>query len=257
MAKLSNSSIEKFLWCPQAFENRYVDGLVPDRPEPDYLTFGTYFHSLLQAHYTGGAAGGPPTGMSLPLVAECEAMFEAYKAAYPIEPFEVIECEKQFELNIGKHALIGRIDMMIRDKASKKLQLLETKTEKHGSKRNLPQAWVARHQGSLYVWAATNLFGMEVDTVLLNIATRGTVKGQVGPAFRRESLHRTPVQLAEALRTFEWVADNVDRRVFIQTTNGTCINERGYACEYYNLCHLNDSSGLVQLENPYAYLTQH
>lgn len=259
MATLSNSSLEKFLWCPKAFENRYELGLVPDKPEPDYLLFGTYFHSLLQAHYTGGAVSQPPTDLSPLLVAECEAMLEAWKAAYSQEPFEVLECEKKFELDVGVHKLVGRIDMIIKDRQSNKLQIFETKSEKHGSKRNLPQSWIAKHQASLYVYAATQLFKTEIDTVLLNVATRGTPKGQIGPAFRRDTLHRTPKQIEEALKTLKYVGDNIDRvhngeAEFIQTTNDTCVNSKGWACEYYSLCHLEDNSGLVQLENPYAYL---
>jgi PD-(D/E)XK nuclease superfamily protein len=253
MAKLSNSAVESFLKCPVIYENRYMHGLVVDGPEPSYLAYGSRFHHLLMCHYFGQAVGAPPPDLSPALEDECQAMFEQYKAAYPIEAFTVVECEKPFEVPVGKHTLIGRIDMVVRDNYSQCLQLFETKTEKHGSKRNLPQAWIARHQGSLYTYAASQLYGEPIDTMLLNIATRSTPKGQVGPAFRRDMLHRTPQQLTEALKTFEWVADNVDRGVFVQATDTTCVNERGYECSYYSRCHRGDSSKLVAI-SPYGYL---
>lgn len=259
MAKLSNSSLTEFFRCPVAYQTRYVDGLQKGTV-PEYLMYGTRFHQMLEAHYIGmtpvgvGYVPKKPDWLPDVLEHEAQAMLAKYKADYPVEAFEVVKLEHNFELMVQPtHTYIGRFDMLVRDKVTGKLQLFETKTEQPRSKRNLPDAWIARTQGSLYVWAAQQIFGEEIDTVILNVCTRGTPGKQVPPGFRRDKLHRSPKQIEKALDTFRYVADQVDRGVFVENTI-SCVTDKGYHCDYYDKCHLGADETLVQVE-PYSYLT--
>jgi hypothetical protein len=250
--------MESWFLCPQYYGHRYQTGLTTDKT-PSYLLFGERMHQLLRHHHLGGQGECPPPSLSLDPLLELEAqsMLASYKASYPVEDFTVVDTEKPFDLSLPgtDHHLLGRIDMLVRCTSDKKLLLFESKTESRGSKRNLPEAWIARHQGSLYVWAATQLYGEPIDTIILNVLTRGSAGKQIGPGFRRDNLHRTPTQVAQALRDFTWVADTIDNLgtgAYPKNTSA-CVNQKGYKCEYYNLCHLEDSSNLITIE-PYDYL---
>src|SRR3979490_183099 len=164
--KLSNSAFEAWWTCPTYHALRYQEGLVPSGPDASYLQFGSRFHSILEAHFTGLSAVGVgyvpklPPDLDPQLDAEAKAMYEAFKAAYPQEPFSVVATEQVITLPIpnSTHTFIGRIDMVVRMKSTGKLAIFETKTENRNSKRNLPDRWLARHQGSLYCFAASELY---------------------------------------------------------------------------------------------------
>lgn len=253
--------MEAFFTCPTFYANRYQTGLTL-AVEPSYLQYGTRMHQLLQWHHTGGVSDCPPPTDTLDpsLELEAQAMLAAYRGNYPTEDFTVIDIEREFNLGITgnstTHHLRGRIDMVVRRKADSKLCLFESKTESRGSKRNLPEAWTARHQGSLYTYAATELYGEQVDTIILNVLTRGSAGKQIAPVFRRDSLHRTPQQVSQAIRDFTWVGDTIDllqaNGAYPRNTNA-CVSDKGYKCTYYMKCHTGDATGLIQIE-PYAYL---
>jgi hypothetical protein len=226
-----------------------------------YLEFGTRFHQLLEHHYAGSEP--PASTLGVAEENECQAMFEQYKATYPEEPFQIEATELAFELEIPgtSHLYIGRIDMLVRDKTTKQLSVFETKTESRGAKRNLPEAWAARTQASLYTWAASTSRNEKIDHIVLNIATKGSPKGQVGPMFRRDTLERTDKQIEQALSDLRYVADQIEQlsssiEPFPRFTN-SCVSETGWKCDFYSLCHYGESEeqlgSFVQVE-PYAYL---
>jgi hypothetical protein len=264
--RLSNSSMKTFWECPLKFQETYINGL--QSPPSEALLFGDRFHERLCAHYEGLSARGvgyvpwKPKDLDPKIEADVLAMYEAYVAAYPVEPFEVLHCEQVFELSIpdSKHTYTGRFDVIIRDKATRKLQIMETKTEKAGSKRNLPKAWTARTQASLYTYAAQKVYGEQVDTVLLNVCTKASPKGQVGPSFRRDTLYRSPAQIAEAIKDLQYVANQIDAlegKEFPANRNN-CTSDFGWDCEFWNLHNIGRSP--EQLEQfvtiePYSYLS--
>lgn len=260
--KLSNSAMEAFWKCPEFYRLRYQLGL-DKAATPDYLQFGQRFHSILQAHYTSLTGAGLGVIQAAPYLSselenEAQAMFQAYKSHYPQEDFEPIEFEKEFRIEEEGYVYAGRIDMLVRRKLSGKLAIFETKTENRNSKRNLPQAWTARHQASLYLWAAGKLYNQEIDGIILNVCTRGTAGKQIGPTFRRDDLHRTPAQVEEALKSFKYVSDIIgDLSMFDQDfprNTQNCVNDKGFGCEYFGRCHMGSDDGLVTID-PYGYLS--
>jgi PD-(D/E)XK nuclease superfamily len=256
VTKLSNSALTAFWECPTLYYDEYVLGI---KKPHGYFDFGHRFHALLMNHYCPDCPL-PDTILNEQDENECQAMFAAYQAFYPSEDFEVVDCEKRFELPVGNHIYIGRSDMLVRGKTDGKLRLFETKTESRGSKRNLPKAWVARTQASLYLWAGTQVYHEPIDSIILNVCTKGSEKGRVGPTFRRDTLQRTDQQVQQALKDFIYVADQIDclgtEGPFPRNTN-SCLSENGWECDMYGNCHfgipLDESAGFVQVE-PYAYL---
>lgn len=264
--KLSNSSISTFWFCPLKFQEQYINGL--QQPETDAMKFGTRFHERIQALYEGLSARGvgyvpwKPKSLDPQIEADVLAMFEAYRSAYPQEPFEVVACEQVFEISIpdSTHTYTGRLDVVVRDKATGRLQIMETKTEKAGSKRNSPKAWTVRTQASLYVWAAQKIYSEPIDTVLLNVATKPSPKGQSSPSFRRDTLYRSPQQIADALKDLQYVAGQIDAlsgKEFPANRNN-CTSDFGWDCEFRDLHNVGRSQELldtfVQIE-PYSYLS--
>lgn len=278
MAKISNSAYVAFCKCPQLYTEEFVNGI--QKPKP-YLDFGHRFHDLLHKHYY------PEYNLldsTLPETqeAEVQSMFEAYKAYYPAEDFEVVDCEHRFELGFGdlytedlilaegedlnpavhysafQHTYLGKFDMLVRNKDGK-LQLFETKTEARGSKRNLPKAWVARTQASLYLWAAEQIYKEPIDSIILNVCIKASPKGQVSPTFRRDTLQRTPAQVKQAISDLTYIANQIDQigtGPFPRHTNN-CISENGWECDYFLRCHYGaygvEEQGFVQIE-PFSYL---
>jgi hypothetical protein len=243
-----------------------------------YFEFGKRFHTLLQYYYKPPQSLDATIDQNFPLQDEqmendVQVLFEAYKAAYPTEDFEVVDCERAFELVLpqgnlyspslveAKHKYLGKIDMLVRNYATKKLQVFETKTESRGSKRNSPRSWAARTQASLYTWAASQIYAEPIDSIILNVCTKASPKGQVGPSFRRDVLERTPAQVEQALKDLIWVADRLEEMqesgVYPRNTN-SCVNEFGYDCDFYLPCHHGGMTpeilaSYVQIE-PFAHL---
>ena len=261
--KIDNSQYLAFQKCPLFWYERYV---TKKQKPHTYFEFGKLFHEMLECGYKGITCDVDKLNamMTVPderLVAEAEAMYEAYKAHYPVEPFEVVDCEKSFALSIPgtKHTYAGRLDMTVRSSTTKHLQLFESKTEKRGSYRNHPKAWAARSQVSLYFWAAQQVYGEPVDNIILNVATRGSEKGQIGPTFRRDLLERTPQQQETALKDLVYVADQIETLLAkgepFPSNRNACM-EGNFPCDYYDLHNIGSSEDiLAQFEEAEEYLT--
>ena len=172
--------------------------------------------------------------------AEAQLTFAAYEAHYPEEAFEVEGVEEYFEVPLpdSEHTYIGEFDAIVRMKDSGKLWLFETKTEKRGSKTNLPDSWQQKSQVGLYLWAAEQKYAEQFEGILLNIITRQSPKGQERPGFRRDSLVRTRGQQQEAVRNLVWIADQIEgchRTGFWPSNRNRCVGEWGWKCDYYPL----------------------
>ena len=210
--KISYSAAELFRRCPALWAERYIAKLVKsgDVPKRD---FGARFHKLLENFY----AKSVQDTLDIPLTdirleAECQGMLEAYRAHYREEPFEVIDVEKWFELPLpnSTHTLTGKIDMVVRDKATRELRVFETKTQDRNSTSNTPDKVAVTDQIALYLWAAERVYGESFGSVLYNVCVRQSEKGQVGPSFWRDNLERDAAQREKAIADITWVASNIE-----------------------------------------------
>lgn len=225
---------------------------------------------------------------------EAQTMFALYEATYPEEPFEIVDVEKFFEVTLPErckcgqlaypevhdnngfkeylfkcsqcpklyvwrarppHSYIGEFDAIVRDKTTGTLHLLEHKTERRGSKDNLPDVWASKSQVGLYLWAAEQIYGEKFGSIILNILTRQSPAGREQPCFRRDNLQRTNVQLQDAVSNIVYVADQIER---VRTQFGkerypqnreNCVTGFGWHCDYYDL-HVPEyrSEDLIQIK---------
>lgn len=254
--KIDNSQMQAWWYCPMKWEERYANNLEPRIRNTDSLRFGTRMHQLLEIHHMGLAGGVAPDFPPLAdeaLEAEAQMTFEAYCAFYPEEPFEVIAQEQYFELPLpheehmhidgiadwscGKcHTYNGEFDGVVRQ--NDKLYLLETKTESRSSKSNLPEAWISRSQVGLYQWAAEQIYGEEFEGIILNVITRQSPKGNCGPLFRRDHLHRTREQQLDAVKNLVYVADEIERMQrehYFPSNRNNCVSGNGWKCDFFDL----------------------
>ena len=214
--KIDNSRASLFRKCPYAYWERYVNNLARIPTDSSPLELGTRVHQLLEEHYCQlkGAPIVPfPPSELQAIEDEAQYIVASYIGHYPMEPFTPVDCEKYFEVEIPGtgHTLIGEIDMVVRKNDTQRLAIFETKTEKRGSNNNSEKAWAMRPQVGLYKWAASQVYGEEVEGIILNVISRASEKGQMAPTFRRDDLDRSPVQIAEALSDIVYWADQIER----------------------------------------------
>jgi hypothetical protein len=183
--RIDNSRMKAFWNCPSFYQERYINDLEPQGRTQ--FAFGTRWHQLLEERYRrqkGEDFTAPPCDNE-DVENEARTMLARYEAHYPEEPFDVIAVEQFFELALPcpecglvedhkmscdtrptHHTYCGEMDAIVRDKATGLLQLFETKSERRGSKANLPDAWAARSQVGLYLWAAEQTLQRAVQEYL-------------------------------------------------------------------------------------------
>jgi len=261
--KIDNSQMQAFWYCPQKWEERYVNNLEP-RSRGDSLSFGTRIHQLLEIRHGGKITY--PVLADEALEAEAQFTFESYCAQYSEEPWDVVAVEQYFEVPLGRcdkcawsknfttviesceihydgsspygHTYNGEFDAIVRMKDSGRLYILETKTESRSSKSNSPEAWISRSQVGLYQWAAEKIYGEEFEGIILNIISRQSPKGNCAPCFRRDTLHRTKAQQLDAVKNIVWVADQIEamqRTGFFPSNRNNCVAGYGWKCDYFDL----------------------
>lgn len=266
--RIDNSQAAAFRRCPLLWHEKYVQKIVPIT-ESEGLRFGKRFHQYVEMRHN-------PEGLlepwDDPLEAEVAATFAAYEAHYPVEPFDVVDAEKTFELPLWRpheqavawsmalegqavpprHTLVGKIDCVIRFRDTGRLSILETKTERRGGQYNSPEAWAAKPQVSLYQYAVEELYHEKVDSILLNVVTRRSPKGEAAPTFRRDTPSRTREQIAGDLRDIVYVADAIEacaRSGFFPSVRENC-QDGWKRCEYYPLHILGRDEGTLSQFKP-------
>ncbi|MDE1767381.1 MAG: PD-(D/E)XK nuclease family protein [Thaumarchaeota archaeon] len=262
--KFDVSQANTFLFCPAMWEEKYVRKRALDESQLSYLpgwVFGKRFHKLLEEHYTGKPAG-PPEGRESEVEDDCQVMLARYKAWYPEEAFEVVEWETNFEVPLSeKHSVTGRWDAIVRMKETGRLKILDTKTEKRGSKANTDQRWAALDQGSIYMYAGQEVFGEAFDGIILNVCTKASPKGQVPPDFRRLNLERSREQIDRAVSDFCKLGDVMEYALEhgAWQARNECINAMtGWRCEFHDLHLIGESpETLFKYREAEDYLNEH
>lgn len=245
---IDNSMANSFRKCPRLFQWRYETGIERDwsaKMDVRPLDFGDRVHQLLENHYLelkGDALKPYPESPNAALELEAQALFARYLNAYPVEPFNLLDVERTFKVPLGlRHTYVGKFDIVAREHDTECLFVMDHKTEKRNSLRNRPEAWTARSQASLYLWAVAELYGEEPRHLLLNVLRRQSDKGQIGPEFPpRQTIQRTPDQMALAVRDLIEVADRIEeyRAKYGEApwpSNTEHCMEGNFRCDYYDL----------------------
>lgn len=271
--KLDNSQLQAFWTCPELWKERYHYKIVPDG-STESLNFGTRMHNLLELQLRGGGEDRPITANPA-LESEAQVMLAAYNQHYPLRAPNVVDVERVFEVRLKReqcfycgfkgepiatkygevfcsrckkdeppdHVLTGKIDALVEENTTPKV--LEHKTEKRGGKNNLPEAWEVRSQAALYCYAATQLYGREINTVIVDVLTRQSPAGQKSCSFNRFEIFKNAEAQRRAVRDAIYVADQIERLSALYgmearwpTNTEACTNKMtGWKCDYYSLHH--------------------
>jgi hypothetical protein len=220
--EIDNSRANAFRKCPYLYYEQYErDGTgleLNPKTDGEYspMELGTRIHEMLEEHYKfvqGEEIIVYPEHTNAALELEAQMILAAYKNHYPQEVFEIVDVERVFKVQIPGtlHIYTGKIDLLVRDRETSALSIIDHKTEKRGAKSNLPQKWAARDQASLYLWAAEAVYERPIANFVVNVLTRPSEKGQVAPSFpERQKLERTSTQIELAVRDLVYVADQIE-----------------------------------------------
>lgn len=257
--RIDNSSAKLFRYCPDAYKERVLVGIEKKLAfdAPNHLAFGSRMHTLLEEYYRAlkGEVVLPSEYPLDEVELEAQEMFAGYRAYYPVESFSVVDVERTFKVEIAPGVeYTGKIDLTIRDEA-RRLGIADHKTEKRGGKGNLPQAWAARDQVSLYKRAAEVLYQEPVHFIMVNVLTRCSPKGQEPPTFRRDILQRTEDQVQKAIDDLIYVAGQVQKchADYGEDTwpqNRENCHNGIYQCEFYSLHVLGRSQETLSQYQP-------
>lgn len=242
--QLDNSAAKSFRFCPDYYKEKYLikieKKLGPDAP--NHLAFGTRIHKLLEEYYLllKGDSVLPSEPAEDTTELEAQEMFAGYRAYYPVESFVVVDVERTFKVEVAPGLFYtGKIDLAFRDENGR-FGIMDHKSEKRGGKGNLPQAWAARDQVSLYHKAAEMVYNEPVHSIVVNVLTRCSPKGQEPACFRRDTLQRTKEQVDQAVRDFVYVSEQVhccQDRFGMETwpQNRESCHNGMWPCEFYSL----------------------
>ncbi|MCC5829273.1 MAG: PD-(D/E)XK nuclease family protein [Phycisphaeraceae bacterium] len=197
---LTYSALNCFRNCPRKYHLRYVQHL--RRPErPDALAFGSVIHTALEQWYR--SVGDPDRLLRvLDLIDDhfpgrkndseqrhhwhlARAMFEGYAARYPVEPFEIIEVEREFTAEIRNpdtgrpsqtFVIAGKADGIVRQDGE--LYLLEHKTASSITADYLDRLWTDS-QIALYCHYLRQI-GYPIVGVIYNVLLKTRLKQREG-----------------------------------------------------------------------------
>lgn len=242
---IDNSQLKAFQECPYLWFEKYCKKLEFNWAAKGYnaAAYGTRMHELLQEHYCEMRGAPIPPYEAHPddaLELEAQLTMASYRNHYPVEPFDILDVEKTFRLPIGAHEYTGKMDLVVRLHETGKIAIIDHKNEKRGTYNNHPKAWAARTQGTLYFWAGKQLYGDDVDSVIVNLLKRQSDKGQIGPEFSRQSVQRNDQQITEALNCLHHVADQIQEYIeqpeefWASIANRNHCQQGNFSCEFYD-----------------------
>lgn len=261
---IDNSTFKLWQECPFKLYEKVVVGIEKDWEKFGITAalFGTRIHQLLEEHYLElkGTPREPyPASPLDALELEAQVMFAAYLNHFPVEPFTVLDVEKTFRIQLpdSPHEYVGKFDVILRDNETGLLSILDHKTEKRQGQNNTPKAWAARTQGTLYLWAALQIYGEPIRDLIINVLKRQSDKGQIGPEFpERQRIQRSEYQKEQAVKSIIRVADQIEYAKAnwseedwaIAANRNNCV--QGYfECEYHNLhIHEHRAEELIQID---------
>jgi hypothetical protein len=196
---LTNSARSTFLNCRKKYQYSYVYGLAPRKPSIPFLV-GGLFHEELDIAYTEGefdedaarlrirkacdkasrGEGLTPEDSEKIYMQQAIAMgaVKGYMEKYLVDDlknWEVVEAEGSFKIAMpGGWTYHGKTDLVVKDKKTKKIKLIEHKTA-----GKLDAAYVAKlpldNQIIGYAWAKGKE-GVKLDGVVYNVTKKPAIR---------------------------------------------------------------------------------
>jgi len=176
--RMTNSSRSLYDACPRRYWYRYVEEIVPNKPKPETLAFGTAVHDYLECLYLEQAL---PMAQSPQVVA---MMSQYYKYGPKFTDWEVVAVEHEFEVPITNpntsgtsltFILCGKIDLILRHRITGEYAIVDHKTASR-----VDGSYINRicHNAQLYTYcfALMKTEGWNVTTLFLNVLEKATIR---------------------------------------------------------------------------------
>ena len=262
---LDNSKVETFYLCPQKYQYRFEEHLVPvERKRDSPLMFGGAIHSALETLYKGTAFEGVPCPlgpcirckdepiphMSAVFLTEYKddpedpkeirtvdrglELLTQYLSKWRREPFKVIAVETSFGLEFGTFTYVGRLDLFV-DWDGVKMVVDHKTTTRFGML--FDSSFKLSGQFTGYMRGAAEKFDMPVTNALAN-ALRVTTKIDE-QSFARIFTHRTPEEFDAWEAQISYAAQTIlemrEAQFFPKHAPFAC-GAYNRICEYYPLC---------------------
>lgn len=166
---------------------------------------------------------------------------------------DVVECGWCGELVPLRHSYTGKVDLIGEDEQG--LWIMDHKTEKRGGSGNTAETWATKPQVALYKWAIGQLWERPVQKITINVLTRQSEKGLVGPSFSRLEVGKDCVMVQEAVQDLVWVADTIKsmQRTFRKTPwpkDRDRCKVYNSKCQYYDLHLFGESDEIMKKFKP-------
>ncbi len=180
--------------CLRAHYLRYTVGI--RGPETAAMRFGTVAHAALEAYLVAWKTGALAVRLACALLvidqanvdpadrARLRALIVAYDLRWGSEDWEILAAEVEFRYQLGDHLIGGKIDAIIRDRATGLVWIVEHKTTGQDASAGGTywQRLAIDTQISIYVDGATSL-GYEIAGCIYDVLARP----------KHEPLSATPV----------------------------------------------------------------
>lgn len=259
--RYSFSKIESFRQCPMAFYLTYVENPDFDDEIPSYFSqYGSLMHSLLEEYYKGElpdfcladewrsrydkAVTVPPPPFPAGFGEKNYASAVSYLDHFSGLPdgFEILSVEKKFVLDIEGYAVSGIADLVLRNKETGAISVIDHKTKSDASMKKDMQTY--RKQLYLYaIWVHRD-YGVWPESLAFNMVKSGKMlEEKFDPAMIQE--------------TVEWILSGIHD---IETADlfedwATCIapdeEKEPYFCRW--LCGSNASCDRYQEVRQLSY----
>jgi hypothetical protein len=243
----------------------------PDKEGYSPLQFGTRGHELMEERYKemqGNPREPYPSSPIELLELEAQMVMAGYYNKYAHESMNIIDVEKSVCVPLNAdHSFIGKMDLVYQreDMDAKVYDILDHKFQSRSAKSNLPQKWAARDQATLYLWAAEQIYGVEIGNFIVNAVTRPSEKGLVPPSYPdRQKLERTEEQKRLAVRDIIYIADQISelRAKYGTKESWPASRENCYTwgqCEFYAIHTWGTDADVIinekyQPKTPYLFL---
>lgn len=163
--KWSFSKLQSWAQCPMSFKLQYLDRL-PDEDNA-FSQYGTFCHKLLEQYAKGElpdflladayqegydeAVTAPwppwPKGMPQKYFDQGLAYFESFEGFG--DSYDILSAEKRFEIDIGGYPFVGVADLVLRDKSSGDITVVDHKSKSSSTMSKD----LSEYRRQLYVYA--------------------------------------------------------------------------------------------------------
>lgn len=170
MPELHATDLRTYLECRRKYKYAYMDRLTSDVPTADYFSFGTLWHKVMAAHYSGELVDNVLNNHEDEEVARNQrTLYGLYCKEYADEKLQIASIEQSIKFPFKGLDLTFTMDLLTL-KSNHKYKIIDHKSYKSFPNQNL---LTRDFQCTFYFWGATKV-GIPVDEFVFNVVRKGT-----------------------------------------------------------------------------------